>query len=115
MALGEPVLDEAAPHAVLLVARQNGHWGEAECDDIQRWIEGHEAEQDVPDDAAFVFRDERHRRPPGFAQLLDEVRLGRGPECSFVHAAYGRDVAGLLGADLDHGIPGRFRMESAQV
>ncbi|MNC90662.1 hypothetical protein D3C83_67880 [compost metagenome] len=87
---------------MLLVARQHRHRREPESDRVQRRIEADQAERDVADDALVIHRNQRYHCFSRGAQLVDQVRFGRGRERGFVDAAYGRRVAGQLGADLDH-------------
>lgn len=59
--------------------------------------ERHGSEQDVPDDAAVLFRHQgNQRRCPG-AQRFHQPRLVRPPEGGSIHRVHRAGVAALLG------------------
>ena len=109
-AFRESVLDQPPPHAVFFVVRQHGQRRESQPHRAGEWVEHHRAEQDMADDLAFIFRDQRNHGLVAGAQALDEIRFGGGGKCGLVDAPYRGSVFGRLGADQFHN---GFRFERA--
>ena len=91
-AAGESLADQATPDALLLIARRNRHWRQADQRRLVGVLDGHRGEQDVPDDRCADLRDQREddcvravqastmsasSRPPNACSLARARRPGR--------------------------------------
>jgi len=103
VALGESVLDQPPSHSVLLVAGHYCHRAEPVSDDVERRVEHHPAEGDMPDDKVFRLGDQRHLDLAAYTQPFHQVRFSDGGKGGDVYLPHCGRVLRVLGTDADHG------------